>query len=103
MKKEKLVKEEVIYFSKEETNCWTFKLLSVKGLKVVVPGIVQKVGSALCCTWNYCQHFICEKTLLKEEFWGLSFEECKTYGMDIPKRLHVRANLNHESLSRFKK
>jgi hypothetical protein len=31
--------------------------------------------------------------LLKEEFWGLSFEECKAYGMDIPRRLHVRADM----------
>jgi len=31
--------------------------------------------------------------LLKEEFWGLSFEERKTYGMEIPKRLHVRVDM----------
>ncbi len=31
---------------------------------------------------------------LKEEFWGLSFEECKVYGMDILRRLHVRAYMN---------
>jgi hypothetical protein len=29
--------------------------------------------------------------LLREKFWGLSFEERKVYGMDIPRRLHVRA------------
>jgi hypothetical protein len=31
--------------------------------------------------------------LLKEEFWGLFFEEHKTYGMDIPKRLHVSGDM----------
>jgi len=34
-----------------------------------------------------------ERTLfLKQEFWGLSFEDCKTYGLDIPRRLHMRGN-----------
>jgi hypothetical protein len=31
--------------------------------------------------------------LLREEFWGLSFERCKSYGMDIPRRLHVRGDM----------
>jgi hypothetical protein len=39
---------------------------------------------------NCCQHFPCEKTLLKQEFWSLSFENRKAYGLDIPKRLHTR-------------
>jgi hypothetical protein len=52
------------------------------------------VNFTLCCTWNCCQHFPCEKTkLFRQEFWGLSFEECKVYGMDIPRRLHVKANM----------
>jgi len=34
--------------------------------------------------------------LLKEEFWDLSFEECKMYGMDIPRRLHVRENMKQQ-------
>jgi hypothetical protein len=46
-----------------------------------------------CCTMNCCQHFPCEKTLLlKQEFWNLSFEDRKTYGLDIPRRLHTRKN-----------
>jgi hypothetical protein len=32
-------------------------------------------------------------TLLKEEFWGLSFEESRACGMDIPKRLHMRRDI----------
>jgi hypothetical protein len=31
--------------------------------------------------------------LLKKEFWGLFCEEHKAYGMDIPRRLHVRGDM----------
>jgi hypothetical protein len=31
--------------------------------------------------------------LLREEFWGLSFEEHKAYGMDILRRLHVKGDM----------
>jgi hypothetical protein len=31
--------------------------------------------------------------LLKEKFWDLSFEEHKVYGMDIPRRLHVKGDM----------
>jgi hypothetical protein len=30
---------------------------------------------------------------LKEEFWGLSFEKLRAYGMDIPKRLHMKRDI----------
>jgi hypothetical protein len=53
---------------------------------------IWNVSSMLCCTWNCCQHFFHEKTLI-EEFWGLSFEDCRTYGMDIPRRLHVKRDM----------
>jgi hypothetical protein len=36
--------------------------------------------------------------LLREKFWGLSFEEHKAYGMDIPRTLHVRANMKQQKL-----
>jgi hypothetical protein len=32
-------------------------------------------------------------TLLREQLWGLSFEEHKVYGMDIPITLHVRGDM----------
>jgi hypothetical protein len=36
---------------------------------------MRNVGVTKCCTMNYCQHFLHEKTLLlKQEFWSLSFE-----------------------------
>ncbi len=31
--------------------------------------------------------------MLKEEFWGPTFEDHKTYNMDILKRLHVKRNM----------
>jgi hypothetical protein len=33
-----------------------------------------------------------EKTLLKQKFWSFSFEDCKAYGLDIPRRLHTRGD-----------
>ncbi len=33
---------------------------------------------------------------LRKEFWGLSFEECKAYGMDIPRRLHVKVDTKQQ-------
>jgi hypothetical protein len=34
--------------------------------------------------------------LLKEEFWGLTFEDRKTYGMDILGRLHVKRDMKQQ-------
>jgi hypothetical protein len=31
--------------------------------------------------------------LLKEEFWSLSFEDHRAYGMDIPRKLHVKGDI----------
>jgi hypothetical protein len=48
------------------------------------------MGVAKCCAMNCCQHFPRENTLLlKLEFWSLSFEDHKAYGLDIPRRLHL--------------
>jgi hypothetical protein len=49
------------------------------------------------CTMNYCQQFLHEKTLLlRQKFWSLSFEDHQTYGLDIPKRLHIRGIQNQQ-------
>jgi hypothetical protein len=34
--------------------------------------------------------------LLRKEFWGMSFEEHRAYGMDIPRRLHVRIDIKQQ-------
>jgi hypothetical protein len=58
---------------------------------------MQNVGVAKCCTMNCCQHFPHEKTLLlRQEFWSLSFEDCKTYGLNIPRRLCTRGDINKQ-------
>jgi hypothetical protein len=42
---------------------------------------------------NCRQHFPLENTLLlKQEFWNLFFENCRTYGLDILRRLHMRGD-----------
>ncbi len=46
-----------------------------------------------CCAMNCCQHFPLEKTLLmKQKLWSLSFEDHKTYVLDIPRRLHTKGD-----------
>jgi hypothetical protein len=62
--------------------------------KLLSQKYVWNVISSLCYTQKCCQHFLGEKTtLLREEFWVLSFEEHKMYGMDIPRRLHVKIDM----------
>jgi hypothetical protein len=52
---------------------------------------VHNVDATKCCAMIYCQHFPCEKTLLlRHEFWSLSFEDCKAYGLNIPRRFHTK-------------
>jgi len=49
------------------------------------------VGATKCCTMNCCQYFPREKNLLlRYEFWNLSFEDCRAYGLNIPRRLHMK-------------
>ncbi len=56
---------------------------------------VCNVGVAKCWAMNCCQHFPCAKTLLLiQEFWNLSFEDHKAYGLDIPRRLHMKGVKN---------
>jgi hypothetical protein len=52
--------------------------------------LVHNVGAIKCCTMNCCQHFPCEKTLLKQEFWSLSIEDRRAYGLNIPRWLHTK-------------
>jgi hypothetical protein len=37
-------------------------------------------------------------TLLREEFYGMSFEEHRTYGMDIPRKFHVKVDISNKKL-----
>jgi hypothetical protein len=61
--------------------------------KVLSKESMHNVGLAKCCTMKCCQHFPRGKTLLlKQKFWNLSFENRKTYGLNIPRRLHMRGD-----------
>jgi hypothetical protein len=54
---------------------------------------MHNVSASIYYMMNCCQHFPCEKTLLlKQEFLSLSFENHKTYGLDILRRLHMRGD-----------
>ncbi len=54
---------------------------------------MHNVGAAKCCVMNCYQHFSHKKTLLlKQKFWSLSFEDRKTYGLNIPRRLHMKGD-----------
>jgi hypothetical protein len=44
---------------------------------------------------NYNPHFPHEKiSWVKEEFWNMSFENQKFYGLNIPHQMHLKANVN---------
>ncbi len=50
-------------------------------------------------TWNigvvHCPHFPHEKfAWVKEEFWNISFEDKKVYGLNIPHQMHLKAYVN---------
>jgi hypothetical protein len=71
------------------------KLIDSKGSisrieKMLLEEFVHNVGATKCCTMNCCQHFPREKTLLRQEFGSLSFEDRITYGLNILKRLYTR-------------
>jgi hypothetical protein len=56
---------------------------------------MRNVSALMCCGMNYCQHFPCEKTLLRQEYWSLSFEDRKAYKLNIP-RLHTRRDMKQQ-------
>jgi len=61
--------------------------------KMLLVEFVHSVSALVCCIMNCCRHFPHEKTLLfRQEFWSLSFEDYKTYGLDIPRRLHMKGD-----------
>jgi hypothetical protein len=62
--------------------------------KFLFEEFVHNVNVLHCCSKNCCQHFPCEKTLfLKQDFWGLSFEDHRTYCLNIPRRLHMKGDM----------
>jgi len=61
--------------------------------KMLLEELMRNVGVAKCCTMNCSQHIFHGKILLlRQEFKNLSFEDYMTYGLDFPRRLHMRGN-----------
>ncbi len=80
-------------FHKKKWNVVGFEGSISRIEKVLSEELVCNVGVEKCCMMNCCQYFPCEKTLLlRQEFWSLSFEDYKTYGLDIPRRLHTKGD-----------
>jgi len=91
------VRKKQYTFQKRKQSVRNFDRSMSRIEKLLSKESIWNVNFALCCTRNCCQHFPHEKTmLLKEKFWGLSFEEHKVYGMDIPRRLHVRGDMKQQ-------
>jgi hypothetical protein len=60
---------------------------------VLLEEFVHNVGAVMCRAMNCCQHFLHENTLLlRQEFCSLFFDDYKTYGLDILRRLHMRGD-----------
>jgi hypothetical protein len=72
------VKKKKYSFHKKKQNIVDSKGSISRIENVLLKESVHNVGVAKCCTMNCCQHFLHEKMLLRQEFWGLSFEDCKT-------------------------
>jgi len=61
------------------------------------------VGVIKCYVMNCCQHFPHEKNFwLRQKFWNLSFEDHKTYGLDIQEGCIIGELEVDENLSLFK-
>ncbi len=56
----------------------------------------------VCCFLNYSPHFPHEKIAwVKEEFWNMSFEDKKVYGLNIPHQMHLRVNVNKHKIYHY--
>jgi hypothetical protein len=96
------VKKKKYSFHKRKQNIVDCKGSIFRIQKVLLKKSVHNVGAAKCCAMNCCQHFLHEKTLLRQKFWSLSFEDYKAYGLDILRMLHTKETKTNENLSLFK-
>jgi hypothetical protein len=52
------------------------------------------LNSNNCCSFNYCQYFVCEKmSIVQQEFWNLLFTNNKMHVLNIFRRLHQRVGV----------
>jgi len=88
------LKKKKYSFHKRKQNIVNCKGSISRIEKMLLKESMCNVGVAKFCTMNCCQHFLHEKMLLRQEFWSLSFEHYKTYGLYILRRLHTKGDGN---------
>ncbi len=76
-------------------GCWCSR---VKDWQTIVCRIHLDCWSYFFCSLNCCQYFPHKKTaLMRKEFWKLSYEDQKAYGLDIPWWLHSRIDVKKQN------
>jgi hypothetical protein len=84
------VKNKKYSFHMRKQNVTNFEGFISRIEKVLSEESMCNVGATKCYAMNCYQHLPHENTLLKQEFWSLSFEDHRAYGLDIPRWLHTR-------------
>jgi hypothetical protein len=84
--REKLVfKKKQYTFHKKKWKALYFDVSMSRMDKLLSEESICNVGSVVCCSFDCCQYFPHEKTsLVVKEFWKMSYEDQKVYGLDIP-------------------
>ncbi len=81
------------FFHTRKQNNVDFEGFVFRIEKVLLVESMHSVSASICCIMNCYRHFPHEKTLLlRQKFWSLSFKDHKTYGLDIPRRLHMKGD-----------
>jgi predicted transcriptional regulator len=90
------VKKNIYSFSKRKRKEIVFINSILRIEKVLNEESCRGVRVVMCCSLNYCQHFLHQmKGILKHKFWNKSFEERSACMLNILKRLHRRGDCNH--------
>jgi hypothetical protein len=85
-------------FHKKKRGLCDSKGVTSKINKVLLEESMQNVSTLTCYGMNCCQHFLRKKTLfLRQEYWSLSCEGQKAYGLDNPRRLHIKGDINPQT------
>jgi hypothetical protein len=91
------IKKNIYMFKRGNKGYVIYEALVSRIEKLLSNESIQNVSVVLYCPRNYYQYFPGEKALmLKEDFWGPSFEDYRAYGLNIPKRLDMKRNLKQQ-------
>jgi hypothetical protein len=77
------VKKKQYIFHKKKQGLCDFKGATSRIEKVLFEEFVQNVSALTCCGMNCCQRFPHKKMFLRQEFWNLSFEDRRVYGLNL--------------------